>query len=380
MMKLMKILLLSSVLWLGQAMAVIVPHPSPPAVAAKSYVLMDYASGQILAQKEAQKRLPPASITKLMTAYVVSHEIAAGHIHLTDKVLISEKAWRTVGSKTFVEVNTKVPVETLLKGMIIQSGNDAAVALAEYVAGSEDAFAQLMNQYAQQLGMKNTHYRNATGLPAQDHYTTAEDIAILARAIIRDFPEDYKWYAEKEMTYNKITQHNRNKLLWRDPSVDGLKTGHTQEAGYCLVASAKRGEMRLISVVLGTRSDNARAEESEKLLNYGFRFFESHRLYKAHEKITTVKVWKGQTDQLNVGLTEDLAVAVPRGRYKELLAQSTIKKPLMAPVAEGTKVGQVDIHLGNKILASRPLVALDSIPEGSWWQKIWDSLMLLIWG
>jgi len=375
-----KIILLSSVLFVSTVFAAITPNPSAPSIAAKSYILMDYASGRVIAQQNAQQRLPPASITKLMTAYVVSHELASGNIKLTDDVLISEKAWRMVGSRSFIEVNTKVPVEVLLRGMIIQSGNDAAVALAEFVAGSEDTFVQMMNQYAQKLGMKNTHYRNATGLPEKGHFTTAEDIAILAKAIIHDFPEDYKWYAEKEFTYNKITQHNRNKLLWRDPSVDGLKTGHTDEAGYCLTASAVRSGMRLISVVLGTRSDNARAQESEKLLNYGFRFFESHELYKAHEKITDVKVWKGAEKMLNLGAETSLSVAVPRGRYKELVATTHIQKPIVAPVTAGSVLGQVDIHLGDKLIATRPLIALDDVKEGSWWRQLIDTILMMIWG
>ncbi|MDQ7072703.1 MAG: D-alanyl-D-alanine carboxypeptidase family protein [Gammaproteobacteria bacterium] len=285
-------LILSLMLVVGIANAAITPNPTPPKVAAKSYILQDFASGRVIAEHNSDQRLPPASITKLMTAYVVSHELDAGNIKLDDEVLISEKAWRMVGSRSFIEVNTKVPVEALLRGMIIQSGNDAAVALAEHIAGSEETFAQMMNQYAQQLGMFNTNYRNATGLPDPDHYTTAKDIAILSTAIIRDFPDHYKWYAEKEYTYNNITQHNRNKLLWRDSTVDGLKTGHTEEAGYCLAASAKRSGMRLISVVLGTRSENARTQETQKLFNYGFRFFETHDLYQAGHKVTSSKVWK----------------------------------------------------------------------------------------
>jgi len=269
----LKTILFACVFVASSASAVITPNPTPPNIAAKSYILQDFASGRIIAEQNSQQRLPPASITKLMTAYVVSHELAVGNISLADEVLISEKAWRMVGSRSFIEVNTKVPVEVLLRGMIIQSGNDAAVALAEHIAGSEETFAQMMNQYAQQLGMFNTNYRNSTGLPDPDHYTTAADIAILSAATIRDYPDHYKWYAEKEFTYNDITQHNRNKLLWRDNTVDGLKTGHTEEAGYCLAASAQRSGMRLISVVLGTRSDNARAQETQKLFNYGFPYF-----------------------------------------------------------------------------------------------------------
>jgi len=362
------------------AYAVITPNPTAPTIAAKSYILQDFASGRIIAELNSEQRLPPASITKLMTAYVVSHELENGNINLADEVLISEKAWRMVGSRSFIEVNTKVPVEVLLRGMIIQSGNDAAVALAEHIAGSEETFAQMMNQYAQQLGMFNTNYQNATGLPSADHYTTAKDIATLSAAIIRDFPEEYKWYAEKEFTYNNITQHNRNKLLWRDTTVDGLKTGHTEEAGYCLAASAQRSGMRLVSVVLGTRSENARAQETQKLFNYGFRFFESHELYKAQDKIADVKVWKGANKLVNLGLEQSLSVTVPRGRYKELVATTNIQQPVIAPIALGSTLGQVEIRLGDEIIATQTLVALNGVEQGSWWSRLIDSLMMLIWG
>lgn len=379
MFKRLKVILVSC-LFVGSVSAAITPNPSAPTIAAKSYILQDFASGRIIAESNADQRLPPASITKLMTAYVVSHELDAGNIALTDEVRISEKAWRMVGSRSFIEVNTKVPVEVLLRGMIIQSGNDAAVALAEHIAGSEETFAQMMNQYAQQLGMMNTHYMNATGLPSPDHYTTAHDIAILAAAIIRDFPAHYAWYAEKEFTYNNITQHNRNKLLWRDSTVDGLKTGHTEEAGYCLTASAKRSGMRLISVVLGTRSENARAQETQKLLNYGFRFFETHDLYEAGQRIADTKVWKGKTNIVNLGLSAPLAVTVPRGRYKELVATTNIKGPIVAPVAAGQVLGQVTINLGEEIIATKELVALEDVKQGSWWRRLLDTILMMIWG
>jgi len=379
MFKRLKVILVSC-LFVGSVSAAITPNPSAPTIAAKSYILQDFASGRIIAESNADQRLPPASITKLMTAYVVSHELDAGNIALTDEVRISEKAWRMVGSRSFIEVNTKVPVEVLLRGMIIQSGNDAAVALAEHIAGSEETFAQMMNQYAQQLGMMNTHYMNATGLPSPDHYTTAHDIAILAAAIIRDFPDHYAWYAEKEFTYNNITQHNRNKLLWRDSTVDGLKTGHTEEAGYCLTASAKRSGMRLISVVLGTRSENARAQETQKLLNYGFRFFETHDLYEAGQRIADTKVWKGETNIVNLGLSAPLAVTVPRGRYKELVATTNIKGPIVAPVAAGQVLGQVTINLGEEIIATKELVALEDVKQGSWWRRLLDTILMMIWG
>jgi len=380
MFKLIKTVMVASLLSISAVYAAITPNPTAPTIAAKSYILQDFASGRILAESNSEQRLPPASITKLMTAYVVSHELALGNIQLDDDVLISEKAWRMVGSRSFIEVNTKVPVEVLLRGMIIQSGNDAAVALAEHIAGSEETFAQMMNQYAQQLGMFNTNYRNSTGLPDADHYTTAKDIAILSAAIIRDFHDHYKWYAEKEYTYNNITQHNRNKLLWRDATVDGLKTGHTEEAGYCLAASAQRSDMRLVSVVLGTRSENARAQETQKLFNYGFRFFESHELYQAHDKIADVKVWKGADKLVNLGLETSLSVTVPRGRYKELVATTNIQQPVIAPITAGSTLGQVEIRLGDKIVATQQLVALNDIEQGSWWRRLIDSLMMLIWG
>jgi D-alanyl-D-alanine carboxypeptidase (penicillin-binding protein 5/6) len=360
--------------------AVVTPKPSAPTVAAKAHVLIDYDSGRVLAEENADERLPPASITKLMTSYVVSHELHSGNIGLDDEVLISEKAWRMIGSRSFIKVNTKVSVEALLRGMIVQSGNDAAVALAEHIAGSEEVFAQMMNQYAQQLGMFGTNYMNATGLPDPEHYTTARDIATLSAALIRDFPEHYAWYAEKEFTYNDITQHNRNKLLWRDNSVDGLKTGHTEEAGFCLAASAKRGDMRLITVVLGTRSENARAQETQKLLNYGFRFFETHQLYQANATITDTKVWKGAQDQLALGLAKNLTVTVPRGQYDDLAATTNIQQPVIAPIEAGAQLGEVEIRLGDEVIAKQPLVALTTIEKGSWWRRLVDEILLWIWG
>lgn len=371
--------LLLSVSTLAPA-GMITPNPTPPSIAGTAYILQDYDSGKILMSHNADERLPPASITKLMTSYVVSQEVYDGNINLDDEVLISEKAWRMIGSRSFIEVNTKVTVEALFRGMIVQSGNDAAVALAEHVAGSEEVFAQMMNQYAQKLGMYNTNYENATGLPSPDHYTTAHDIAILSAAMIRDFPEHYKWYSEKEYTYNGITQHNRNKLLWRDNSVDGLKTGHTEEAGYCLSASAKRDGMRLMAVVLGTASENARAQEIQKMFNFGFRFFETHQLYAADEPITQTKVWKGQTDQLDLGLAQPLSITVARGSYKDLQASTNIQQPVVAPVAKGTELGEVEIRLGDEVVATQKLVAVNDIEQGSWWRRILDSLLMLIWG
>ena len=373
-------------LFIGLMLASITSHavfaqtPKAPDVAAKSYILQDYASGKVIAAVNAGQHLPPASITKLMTAYVVSKELASGNIALEDEVLISEKAWRMVGSRSFIEVNSKVSVEVLLRGMIIQSGNDAAVALAEHIAGSEETFAQMMNQYAQQLGMFNTNYQNSTGLPSKEHYTTAEDIAILSAAVIRDFPDHYAWYAEKEYTHNNITQHNRNKLLWRDKSVDGLKTGHTEEAGYCLAASAKRDGMRLISVVLGTRSENARAQETQKLFSYGFRFFETHDLYQMGQPIAESKVWKGETDKVSLGLAEPLTITVARGQYEALVATTNIQKPIVAPIQVGQVLGEVNIHLAGELVTTKQLVAIEAVEKGSWWRQLLDMLLMLIWG
>jgi D-alanyl-D-alanine carboxypeptidase (penicillin-binding protein 5/6) len=333
---------LKSLVLLLLAVAVSAPQaapstiPSPPKLAATGYVLMDYQSGQILADNKAEQRLEPASLTKMMTAYVISQELASGHIALTDKVLVSEKAWRMPGSRMFIEVGSEVTLEKLMKGLIIQSGNDASVALAEYVAGSEDSFVPLMNAQAERLGLKNTHFANSTGLPHEDHYTTPRDMALLAAAIIRDFPDHYNWYSEKSYKYNNISQNNRNLLLFRDESVDGLKTGHTEAAGYCLVASAKRREMRLISVVMGTKSEKARAQESQKLLNYGFRFFETHRLYTAGQELKQMRVWKGESEALKLGLSSELYVTVPRGLYKKLNAYPPRRQGTGRPTAGGT--------------------------------------------
>lgn len=351
--------------------------PSPPQLAANAYLLLDYNSGQILAEMNADQQVEPASLTKLMTAYAIFHELKEGNIHLTDQVTISEKAWRSPGSRMFVEVGKQVAVEDLLKGMIIQSGNDASIALAEYVAGSEDTFAALMNRHAQRLGLEHSHFVNATGLPHKDHYTTARDIAHLTRALITEFPEHYAWYSERSYSFNGITQYNRNKLLWRDESVDGVKTGHTESAGYCLVTSAQRGEMRLISVVMGTDSEEARARESQSLLNYGFRFFETHKLYSAGEQLTETRIWKGDSETLPLGLANDLYVTIPRGQYKKLNATMNIDALIQAPANKGDQFGNVNVVLEDQAVASQPLVALQSIPEGSLWQRLMDSALLL---
>lgn len=352
--------------------------PPAPRIAARSYILQDFHSGRVLAEKDADLRLAPASLTKIMTAYVVFRELNNGHLSLDEKVTISKKAWQTPGSRMFVEVNKQVATEDLLKGMIIQSGNDASVALAEHVAGDENTFAQLMNQHAKRLGMNNTHFTNSMGLPGPDHYTTARDMATLTRALIREFPNYYGWYSLREFTFNDITQQNRNKLLWRDKSVDGVKTGHTEEAGYCLVTSAQRSGMRLVSVVMGTSSVNARTNESQSLLNYGFRFFETHRLYKAHEPLSEAKVWKGDNDKVDLGLAEDLYVTIPRRHYNDLKAVINIDSRIMAPVAEGEKFGNVTVKLAGETVANKPLIALNSIDKGSFVQRLYDEAMLMI--
>jgi len=353
------------------------PVPSVPGLAAKSYILQDFDSGHVLGEDQADQRVEPASLTKMMTAYVVFAEIKAGNIKLGDKVLVSEKAWRMPGSRMFIEVDKYVSVEDLLKGLIIQSGNDASVALAEYVAGGEDAFAQLMNQHVKRLAMSGTHFVNSTGLPDPNHHTTARDMAILARALIRDFPEHYPWHADKEFTYNGITQQNRNTLLWRDESVDGIKTGHTEAAGYCLVATAKRDDMRLISVLMGARGENSRASASLKLLNYGFRFYETHRLYQREQPLTQVRVWKGAAEDVAVGLTEALYVTVPRGKYEHLEANMELDRTIVAPVEAGQRLGSLKMTLDGEELLQRPMVSLQAVAEGGLWRQLVDHVMLM---
>lgn len=354
------------------------PIPAPPEVAAKNYLLIDFASGRVLAEKNPDVQIEPASITKLMTAYVVYKELEADRLSMDTVVIIGEKAWRMGGSRMYLEVNSKVTVHDLLKGLIVQSGNDASVALAEHIAGTETAFVQLMNQYAAELGMNNTNFMNSTGWPDTLHLTTARDIATLAKAIIAEFPAHYAWYAEKEYTYNDIKQYNRNKLLWRDNSVDGLKTGHTDSAGYCLVSSAVRSDMRIISVVLGTDSEKARASVSQAVLNYGFRFFESHTLYDKNEVLNRPRIWNGEFETLTVGLNEALAITIPRGAYDELDATMDIDKNIQAPVSKGQQVGVVKVSLNGELLETVPLVALETINEGSFFQIAKDYVLRLM--
>ena len=354
-----------------------VPVPAPPQIAAKNYLLVDFDSGRVLAEKDIDVEIEPASITKLMTAYVVYHELEEGRLEMDELVKISEKAWRMGGSRMYVEVGSNVPVETLLKGLIIQSGNDASVALAEHIAGTENAFVDLMNQHAARLGMTKTYYKNSTGWPDAEHLTTARDIATLAAAMIREFPDHYSWYAEKVFTYNDIKQYNRNKLLWSDQSVDGLKTGHTESAGYCLVASAKRSDMRLISVVLGTDSEKSRATVSQSLLNYGFRFYETHKLYAAGEVLNQSRVWKGDVDEIALGLTSDLHITIPRGSYKQLNALMDIDANIEAPLDKGEQLGVVRITLNDEELSEVPLVALQRVEEGNLFQIAKDYMLQL---
>ena len=352
------------------------PIPKPPSTGASSFIIQDFNSGYLLADDKSAEPFEPASITKLMTAYVVFSELNSGNIALDDMVTISEKAWRTPGSRMFVEVGTSVSIRDLLQGIIIQSGNDATVAIAEHIAGSEDTFAALMNRHAEDLALTGSHFVNSTGLPDPEHYMTARDIARLASLMISNFPEYYKWYSQKEFTYNKITQYNRNKLLWRDSGVDGVKTGHTESAGYCLVTSAIREGMRLITVVLGTNSDNARIDASQALLNYGFRFFESHKLYDPGTELTNTRIWKGDVDTASLGLDKALYVTIPRGQYKSLDASMSIDSKIIAPVPVGTALGTVVVKLGDTVVAEQALVNLNAVNEGSFWQRITDEALL----
>lgn len=354
--------------------------PAPPQIAATAYLVMDAESGEVLLAKDADQRFAPASLTKMMTSYIVEYEISQGNVAEEDMVPISEKAWRTQGSRMFVREGTQVQLGDLLKGVVIQSGNDASVALAEYIAGGERAFADLMNQHATKLGLKNTNFENATGLPDDNHYSSPHDLALIGQALIQRFPEHYAIYSQKYFTFNKIRQPNRNRLLWRDDSVDGIKTGHTDEAGYCLVASAKRDGMRLISVVLGTSSEEARAQETQKLLAYAFRFYRTHPLYKANQVLNQTRVWGGSVDQVRLGLDHDLAVTIPRGQEDNLEANLDLQSVIKAPIARGQKLGNVLVSLGGEEVKSVPLVALDDIPEGGFFKKIWDEILLFFTG
>lgn len=352
------------------------PVPNAPVIGAKSYLLIDSNTGHELASLKPDSRLAPASLTKLMTAYAVFVALRDEQIRLDDSVTVSEKAWRTPGSRMFIEVDTQVTVEELLLGMIVQSGNDASVALAEYVAGTESVFAQMMNQYAAELGMLSSKFQNATGLPDENHYSTARDLATLAQAIITEFPDYYRWYAVKEYEYNGIAQSNRNSLLWRDPSVDGMKTGRTDEAGYCLVSSAERDGMRIVAVVLGTSSAKSRVDGSQALLNYGFRFFETRLLYRASEKVADARIWKAEKEMIELGVANDLYITIPRGSFDEVESVLNMPNILLAPVAIGQPLAELTVSLNGATLINEPLRALEENPEGSFWQRTMDSVEL----
>ena len=354
--------------------------PQPPQLGASAYILMDALTGKVIAELNADQVLPPASLTKMMTAYMLAYELAAGNVSLDDQVHISEKAWRTEGSRMFIQEGKFVSLEDLMRGVIIQSGNDASVAVAEHLAGSEDAFADLMNQHATRLGMTHTVFHNSTGLPAEGHLTTARDLAILAQAIIRDYPEHYRVYSEKEFTFNKIRQPNRNKLLWSDNTVDGLKTGYTEAAGYCMVASAKRDGQRLISVILGASSPEVRARESQKLITYGMRFYETHSLYDAQERLANVRVWGGEQDYVELMLESELAVTIARGQAKYIKATMDINTGITAPLSSGDVLGKLIITLDTDVILEQDLVAAEDVLKGGFFKGLVDSVMRLISG
>ncbi len=350
------------------------PVPSPPKVAGQAAFLLDFGSGRVLASQDADKQWPPASLAKMMTLYTAYKALEDGSVRLDENLRVSEKAWRTKGSRMFLEVGDEVGVERVIKGIIVESGNDACVALAEHVAGTEKAFVQLMNAHSRELGLKHTHFANSTGLPAEGMRTTARDMGHLAAALIREFPEHYPMFAIRQMKYNGVgPQYNRNRLLWWDETVDGVKTGHTEAAGFHLVASAEREDMRLISVVMGAQSERSRTEESQSLLNYGFRFYRTYQLYRAGESLHQVRVWKGERNKVRVVLKEDLVVTIPRGQRKNLKVTLDFKEPLTAPVEEGAEVGRLTAKLKGETLAVRPLTTLEPVPEGGLFRQLIDS-------
>lgn len=350
--------------------------PSPPNVAGTAHIVMDFDSGSVITSNQPDLPIEPASLTKIMTGFVVFSEIRNGRIQLDDQVTISHKAWRMPGSRMFIEVDTQVSVKDLIRGMVIQSGNDASVALAEYIARTEEDFAILMNKYAEQLGLNNTHFVNATGLPDPQHLTTVSDLARLTRALINEFPDFYSWYSERSFTFNGINQFNRNRLLWQDPTVDGLKTGHTSSAGYCLVSSAKRDDMRIISVIAGTNSANQRISETQRLINYAFRFFEAHKLYDANQRLQEARVFSGAKDLINLGVTEPVHITIPRGQYQNLAIEMIIPNKLQAPIAQGDALGSLQISFNGEVLAQPDLIALESVDKGSFFKRLFDSIKL----
>lgn len=352
--------------------------PNPPQLAAKSWLLIDYDSGQVLAEHNADMRVEPASLTKVMTSYIVAQELEAGRLSMTDSVTISQEAWKQEGSRSFINVGSQIPVEVLVNGMIIQSGNDSATALAEKIAGSSETFAQLMNEQAKRLGMTGTNFVNPTGLPHPDHYTTANDMAKIAIAEIKEYPEHYQIYAKKEYEWNNIKQQNRNRLLWLDESVDGMKTGHTNSAGYCLIASAKRNNMRLVSVLLGADSDKIRIQESQKLLNYGFRFYETHQLYNAQQSLQQVQVWQGKENEVSIGTNQAVHLTIPRGQYNQLKPIIEFQPELTAPIEKGQMVGTLSVMLNDEALISLPLVAMNEVEAGGFFKRAFDQAKLVV--
>lgn len=354
--------------------------PEAPQLAASAYILVDATTGSIIVEKNADQQLPPASLTKMMSSYLVADAIEKGQITENDMVPISVKAWKMGGSRMFVREGTEVPVIDLLRGVIVQSGNDATVALAEYVSGSEDSFVNLMNQTAARMGMASTHFENATGWPAEGHLTTAKDLAILARAIIKDHPKHYEIYSEKYFHYNNIRQPNRNLLLFRDPSIDGLKTGHTDAAGFCLVASGKREKTHLIAAVMGTNSESARANETQKLLEYGFRYYQTMPLYKAGQELSVQRVWAGKTDQVHLGLAKDITLTLPIGREQGMQAQMQINETIKAPIAAGQELGNLTVTLDGQTIVNEPIVALQPVEQAGFFARLWDSIKLFFRG
>ncbi|HRH81926.1 MAG TPA: D-alanyl-D-alanine carboxypeptidase family protein [Thiobacillaceae bacterium] len=351
--------------------------PAPPAIQGRAWLLVDTQSGRALTENNADMRVEPASLTKLMTAYLVFSALRDGQLRLDQALSVSERAWRAEGSRMFLDPKRKATVDEMLHGMIIQSGNDASIALAEAVAGSEPDFAIRMNQQAARLGMKSSHFVNATGLPHPEHYSTARDLYRLAASLIREFPQFYKYYAIKEYRYNGITQPNRNRLLWTDPHVDGVKTGHTESAGYCLIASATRDQRRLLSVVLGAQSDAGRALESQKLLNYGFQHFETVRLFAANQTVSQMRIYRGTESQLKAGFLSDLAITVPRGQAERVKAEIVTKQPMLAPVSRGQQIGSLRLTLDGKPFADYPLRALHAVPTAGLLGRMWDGLLLM---
>jgi D-alanyl-D-alanine carboxypeptidase (penicillin-binding protein 5/6) len=373
-MKALALLLVSVLPVLSQAAA-----PQPPPITGRSWVLGDLSSGQVLIAEKADERIEPASLTKLMTAYVVFQALRERKLSLDQQPSVSERAWRAPGSRMFVQPRKPVTVEELIRGMVVQSGNDACITLAEAVAGTEQAFVQAMNREAARLGMKSTRFMNATGLPDPQHYSTAQDLYVLASALIREFPKEYaQYYSQKEFRYNDITQPNRNRLLWLDPSVDGVKTGHTEAAGYCLIASSNRGGRRLLSVLLGSTSEAARAQESQKLLNWGFQFFDSVKLHPAKQSVKAIEVWKGSGGEVKTGFKDDIVVTVPKGEAEKLKAELLTQQPLLAPVSEGQRVGTLRVTYDGKLLGEYPLVALETVAAAGLFGRAWDTLRLWI--